>query len=156
MRLLHYSATPLRLERRLHRQGLDAKPHGLWVSVEGDQDWPCWCRDNDFRLNSLRYVSEVAIDPSAKILTLASLADLDAFTGRYGKSCFSTGDAIDWHLVSRQYAGIVIAPYQWARRLHWAWYYGWDCASGCIWDTFAVEASASRSCAPEPFASNSV
>lgn len=49
---------------------------------------------------------------------------------------------IDWRRVAESYQGIVIAPYVWARRHHLAsgWYYAWDCASGCIWDSAAVAA----------------
>ena len=38
------------------------------------------------------------------------------------------------------WAGIEIAPYIWARRLDGParWYYGWDAASGCIWDPTAA------------------
>lgn len=42
--------------------------------------------------------------------------------------------SIDWLRVKTQYGGIEIAPYQWKRRLSSFWYYGWDCASGAIWD----------------------
>lgn len=32
------------------------------------------------------------------------------------------------------------APYQWRRRNErgFSWYYGWDCASGCIWRASAI------------------
>lgn len=47
--------------------------------------------------------------------------------------------AIDWQKVSRQYDGIIIAPYQWEHRLSSDWYYPWDCASGCIWNGKAIQ-----------------
>jgi len=37
-------------------------------------------------------------------------------------------------VVSKEYDGIEIAPYQWDARLSLIWYYGWDVASGCIWN----------------------
>jgi hypothetical protein len=48
---------------------------------------------------------------------------------------------IDWSKVAAKHQGIIIAPYCYARRLtyHTAWYYGWDCASGCIWDLKAIQ-----------------
>lgn len=48
---------------------------------------------------------------------------------------------IDWKKVTEEYQGIIISPYIWQRRLapHTMWYYGWDVASGCIWDTDAIE-----------------
>jgi len=50
---------------------------------------------------------------------------------------------INWPAVAEKYDGIIIAPYIWQRRLsdnpdHF-WYYGWDCASGCIWNTEVIE-----------------
>ena len=55
---------------------------------------------------------------------------------------------INWQPLTEQYAGIIISPYQWKRRLDGRasdWYYGWDCASACIWDLSAVRPSASVS-----------
>ena len=47
---------------------------------------------------------------------------------------------MDWGYLATQYQGLIIAPYLWDLRLFGpAWYYGWDCASGCIWDLTAVE-----------------
>ena len=44
---------------------------------------------------------------------------------------------LDFLKVMDEYDGIIIAPYQYSCRLmnsSTAWYYGWDCASGCIWN----------------------
>lgn len=42
---------------------------------------------------------------------------------------------IDWKAVAKEYDGIEIDPYQYERRFSegFLWYYGWDCASGCVW-----------------------
>ncbi|QBI98814.1 hypothetical protein SEA_BOBBY_184 [Mycobacterium phage Bobby] len=48
-------------------------------------------------------------------------------------------DWIDWGKVAADYGGIIIAPYQWSRRMDPHWYYTWDCASGCIWNLEAIE-----------------
>ena len=50
------------------------------------------------------------------------------------------GHDIDWPWVSKSYKGIVIPNYIWSRRLEpgHMWYYVWDCASGCVWDTSAI------------------
>jgi hypothetical protein len=46
---------------------------------------------------------------------------------------------IDWPVVAEGWAGVEINPYLWKRRLNGGmWYYGWDCASGCIWDKRAI------------------
>jgi hypothetical protein len=47
-----------------------------------------------------------------------------------------------WNLVKEKYQGIIICPYFHNRRLmtsHSQWYYGWDCASGCIWDVDCIK-----------------
>ena len=48
---------------------------------------------------------------------------------------------IDWNRVAKKYQGIIITPYIWERRLTTTctWYYGWDVASGCIWDNKAIK-----------------
>lgn len=47
---------------------------------------------------------------------------------------------LDWAAIGKLYDGIIIAPYLWERRLNGGamWYYGWDCASGCIWNPRAI------------------
>jgi hypothetical protein len=33
-----------------------------------------------------------------------------------------------------KYDGIEINPYQFEARYQYLWYYGWDIASGCVWN----------------------
>lgn len=40
---------------------------------------------------------------------------------------------MDWPAMQKAYAGLVVAPYLYERR-HVRWYYGWDVASGVLWD----------------------
>lgn len=42
--------------------------------------------------------------------------------------------------VRQDYAGIEISPYQYECRFELTWYYGWDVASGCVWDKEAIRA----------------
>lgn len=92
---------------------------------------------------------EMARKPEC-LLHLNSPAKLDALTKQYGvlppwRTRPEADDylprylAIDWSAVAAQYGGILIAPYQWKRRLELTWYYGWDCASGCAWDLSLIE-----------------
>ena len=78
------------------------------------------------------------------LLTISSLAELDAFHRRFAENAGRGYDyyQIQWAEVASLYDGIEIAPYQFERRLGYHseigkavsdWYYGWDCASGCIW-----------------------
>ncbi|MCJ2067819.1 hypothetical protein MKK75_03180 [Methylobacterium sp. J-030] len=123
------------------------KPYGLWVSVDdGSISWPDYidaeARDHGYRL---RVVHDVQLATDARILLIPTVEDFDAFASQYGRTeRFVPSDYhmyIDWRAVAEAYQGIVIAPYRYDRRLDGGlWYYGWDCASGCIWDADAIAA----------------
>jgi hypothetical protein len=124
------------------------KPRGLWVSDEEDYGWRDWCRDENFRPERFKYVYKVELSEDANILYLRSPIAIDSFTREYSagkaKMPFSEHEfdrGIDWLTVSKKYDGIIITPYQWSRRMemHCQWYYGWDCASGCIWNMKAIK-----------------
>lgn len=124
-----------------------AKPKGLWVSVEGNGDgWRAWCVSEGFGLSRLTHVHDVTLAGDARILRLSTSEEIDAFTESWGIP-MDYGDiswpmtAIDWPRVARDYQGIIIAPYSGECRLSekCTWYYGWDCASGCIWDAAAID-----------------
>lgn len=165
-RLLHYPrggkfTGGVRSTEQTTPSGFYEKPHGLWVSVEGACDWASWCVGNDFDTEFLSDKWEIVLAENANILRIASIGEIDAFTEKYGiydtrchevlrsgglaTSHFGRQPAIDWPRVAKEYQGIIIAPYIWERRMetHTGWYYGWDCASGCIWDAEAI-ASARR------------
>lgn len=147
MHLWHYAAQPVTLDRsRRYVQpepDFYMKPQGLWVSVEGEDDWPSWCQSTEYFLGSLTYAHQVNLGPDANILHIASAEMLDSFTDDYGteperRSRVLDVRNIDWRKVAADYDGIIIAPYQWSRRLGLDWYYGWDVASGCIWSLAAI------------------
>lgn len=122
------------------------KPNGLWVSVdEPDHDgeihgWKQWCEAESFGLENLRYRHRIVVrDPDA-LLWIVGAGELDAFEREYGlDQPYPRDRTILWGAVSEKYPGVVIAPYVWERRLEKMWYYGWDCASGCIWDTSIID-----------------
>ncbi len=145
-RLLHYSAEPL---TAVHSREQDIvykhfKPKGLWVSVEGEDDWKSWCEAEGFQLHQLAYVTEVILTPQAHILRLTNPYEVKAFSDQYAYAAFGmrTGlkMGVPWDQVAKLYQGVIIAPYCWSIRLDddCFWYYTWDCASGCIWDATAV------------------
>jgi hypothetical protein len=140
--LYHYSASPFTFDpTRTYAQGeSDIKPRGLWLSV--DEGWKEWCEGEDFNCEGLTHCTEFALRPDARILHLSNVVNLDQFTYHYHKAIVrDTIRSIDWNRVAREWQGIIIAPYQWERRLteHTFWYYGWDCASACVWDCSALE-----------------
>ncbi len=136
MMLSHYTVADTLVPRSVpQRDHLDMKPRGLWVSVDGPDDWPWWCREEQFCHIYAQNRFRVTLAESSGTLLLSSVADLLAFEESYG------GDhgLIRWPDVARKWRGIIIAPYQWTCRLSAGlWYYGWDCASGCIWDASAI------------------
>lgn len=118
---------------------IDRKPRGLWYSV--DEDWEQWCSSEMRRwLVGQRYSVDVG---DSNILRLTDALAVQAFDERYGRRDRSFIDCrrIDWAAVGAAYDGIEIAPYQWSLRMGIDWYYGWDCASGCIWRPRGVKLS---------------
>lgn len=142
MDLVHYHSEAFELERdRVYRQSNSSfheKPNGLWVSVWGNMDWYEWCIEEDFRLEELSVAHDVVLDENPNVIVLSDMDMMKSFEAAYGR-----GDdryiAIDWKCVSQDYSGIIIAPYQFEARFKSMWYYGWDAASGCIWDLSVVK-----------------
>lgn len=125
------------------------KPEGLWVSVDGDHDWPSYARGIPFLVPNLRLRYQIVLREPERLLWLSTVPEMLEFTRTYNKhvdwgGIDWTGHHIDWQFVARRYAGIVISPYQGACRLglllpvRTQWYYCWDCASGCIWDAEVI------------------
>lgn len=145
MRLIHYSKKPLlKVRSRKHDEGKAGayKTPGLWVSIEGDDDWLAWCRRESWGLERLVHATEIVLADDANVKHLSSAADIDQFTEDF----FVPGSPIwhrdlNWQGIRERWRGLIIAPYCWERRLadHTGWYYGWDCASGVIWDAKAVK-----------------
>ena len=115
------------------------KPDGLWVSVDGEDDWPEWCQRESYD-GCGRYHYRVHLDLD-HVLVLDTVQAVRDFDARWRKGYLEPQlrlSNIDWPPIALKYAGIIIAPYRWELRLDLHWYYGWDCASGCIWDPAAV------------------
>ena len=146
MELIHFSKDEMIDMKLKYKQSGDRgflKPVGLWVSDESDFGWSRWCRGEEFHVEALANAHLVTLKPNANILLLKTVGEIDSFTEKYSISMFPGVDlkTIDWKRVASEYQGLVITPYQWERRLdpdsHW--YYSWDVASGCIWDTDCIE-----------------
>jgi hypothetical protein len=149
--LMHYTSEPVTLDSaRIYEQDEPTtfgKPRGLWVSVAGEDDWPAWVRGNMPNIR-LTHAYRVTLADDAKTHAIANDVDLDRFTATYAVETahdrrFPWRGAIekwpiDWRRVARDYDGLIIAPYQWSCRMEYDWYYGWDCASGCIWNLDAI------------------
>ena len=148
MKLVHWSKNIItKVKSEDQKDGFDIKPRGFWVSDEdeGAGGWKSWCEAESFRLHALRYEHEITLADKANILYLHTPADLHAFTEEYkvtppGIIEYDSNMFINWHRVAHKYQGIIITPYIWSERLgKLTWYYPWDCASGCIWDSRAIK-----------------
>lgn len=140
-RLLHYSENGLGKIRSRRQERDFFKPHGLWLSVEGPDDWPSWCRSESFNLERLGHVYEITLAPKARILWVRTAEELDEVSEAWSAPPMAPtlrSMWLRWGDMAKVYDGIIIAPYQWERRLGPLWYYPWDCASGCIWRRTAI------------------
>lgn len=149
MRLLHYSDNPIGALYSFEQPSHDLawsggrKPSGLWVSVEGPDDWRSWCEAEGFRDCDSQVTTEVILAPEHGVLIIDTLEALLAFheESRMKGGYSAAREVIDWPRVAERHQGIIIAPYRWEQRLDApcdGWYYSWDCASGCIWDASAI------------------
>lgn len=153
MRLIHYSPRIIEsLEDRPYYQedlSWQAKPNGLWISVEGDklgENWKEWCETEEFCVENLKHSYEILLKEDARILHLKTPEEIFEFTKKYplrirGWDADSDTYQLEWFEVKKKYQGIIISPYQWPCRLSLesCWYYGWDCSSGCIWDLKCID-----------------
>jgi hypothetical protein len=115
----------------IEKQSQGAKPRGLWYGVGPSWiDWvrsemPDWEVDNIFKIDVNQDM----------MLTITNSEELLAFNKNYGvKTDFF--NVIDWTRVASDYGGIEISPYNYKLRMEREvfWYYGWDVASGCVWN----------------------
>jgi len=125
-RRIHMSKSPFVLNKKECAQSAGPKPRGFWYGME--MAWHEWVQSEMPHWMGECYY-EVDLGDSA-ILIIDSSAGLDRFSKKYSRGEFY----IDWMLVSEKYDGIEIDPYQWSRRHEYMWYYGWDVASGCLWN----------------------
>ena len=133
----HWSVEPMALPLWTVSQSGGAppgKPCGLWLSDESDFGWREWCKGEDWNLGALAHRTDFTLDLTG-ILHLSTMKDLLRFTRKYQLAEVNTLHrfTLDWPAVAAEYDGIFISPYCHEARFDLSWYYGWDCASACIW-----------------------
>lgn len=147
MELSHFSYKPIDALYSVEQDARDNrywndKPRGFWVSVDGKNDWEEWCNAENFGKMHKTYQYRVELAPDANILHISNEDEFMAFHKEYSKDAPEViyGGVILWENVAKNYQGIIIAPYLYTFRFHdqTRWYYGWDCASGCIWNADAI------------------
>lgn len=131
-----------KLEMRRFTQKPGDKPEGFWYGF-GD----AWIEWTEFAGPEYKgeYIYEVDINGS-NILQIRDYSEIEEFTKEYQfeeqiipRIIFY----IDWPRIASKYDGIEINPYIYNARLNdkFLWYYGWDVASGCIWNLNKVKIS---------------
>ena len=117
------------------------KPSGLWVTDMGEPyNWFNWCLQENFSIDKLKYQYKIEIDIT-KIKIVDTLDKFERFHNYY-YDCVVNG--VSWDTLAEYYKGIIISPYRNDRssiknyNFYKDWYYGWDVASGCIWDTSCI------------------
>lgn len=148
MRLTHFSENPMEFDlAREYRQGTSEqpdtllKPRGLWLSDEAaEMPWSRYAVEEAGWGDAVKHKVDFECDTS-NWLVITNEAELLEFNSLY-RVTSDRGNLMnlvkDWNAVSQRYAGIVITPYIWQCRLNIMWYYGWDCASACVWDLSTI------------------
>ncbi len=142
--LIHYSSSSLLLSKIYSTLQIcpGDKPYGLWVSDDNAvQDWLSWVKGENFNVNKYIVKNKITINKQAKILLLSDFDDLVHFTANFKFENPNSWTGIKWQKVEKIYDGILITPYIWKGRFNnkTPWYYGWDCASRCIWNHKAIK-----------------
>lgn len=146
MILHHFHGKPLMEGFPTYEQASanNMKPNGFWLSDEREgfgPGWREWCEDENFSTHNLAQQTPFEVDMT-RVLHIGDAIALHEFGRTYAAQGLDSRLSalmifIDWQRVASLYAGLLITPYQWSCRLEpdCSWYYGWDCASACIWDT---------------------
>lgn len=128
-------------------QKIDHKPIGLWYGQ--NDSWISWCQSQMPHWLGL-YIYEI-LPCEDQLYQIKNEEDFVKFEEDYKadleglpkefldiKSIFSTR-WMNYKKLSENYSGIEIIPYQYSLRHSSFWYYGWDCASGCIFKKSGIK-----------------
>ena len=137
-------------------QKIGYKPDGLWYECKDGSaiDWLEFCKTG-LTDGTSRYDSSYdVILNDYEILFITNNHDFKKFEKMYGipNPRYPDETKIDWPKVASHYDGIEICPYLYDMRRSSDWYYGWDVASGCVWNASGIKEliSADEGCKDEP------
>ena len=137
---IHMSKKPFELEPRTFTQKVAMKPNGFWYGF--GSEWIDWTR-SEMPDWIGKYIYSVDIG-TTNVLQIKTHMELMQFSREYSQvglmsKVYREGEVIDWKKVASKYDGIEINPYQFEARYKYLWYYGWDIASGCVWNLSGVK-----------------
>jgi hypothetical protein len=131
---LHITHSPkLSKSMKYKPQSIRFKPHGFWYAVGfGWLDFATYDMQGFYDDKKLHAFS-INTD-RLNILKINNISELFEFDNnfKHGPDLLSS---INWVKVAEQYDGIEIPVYLREARYDYTWYYGWDVASGCVWNT---------------------
>ena len=130
---IHMSKNPIyKLEQKDYNQSYGSKPNGLWYGF--GKEWLDWI-DSEMPEWKGEHIYKVNVNTS-NILQIKDYLEIENFTKEYLRRVQTLPSTffIDWNRISLKYDGIEINPYMWKYRHELLWYYGWDIASGCVWN----------------------
>lgn len=143
IRRIHFTKDAIKpLKSTVRYLGNSMKPRAFWYSIEGNGDgWSDWCRSEMPHWINNHKAYEVEVDLT-RILLIDSVDAFDKFQAEFSvpmlRETHLPNGYVRWRAVADHHDGIEINPYLWSQRMGPLWYYGWDCASGCIWRKRAV------------------
>ena len=126
---VHMSKQPIELKQRSYTQDVGMKPSGFWYGF--GKSWIDWCKSEMPEWFG-QYIYNVNVNDN-NILKINNINELIEFDKKYSVNTMGFSQ-IDWKNVASKYDGIEIVPYQSQARMKFLWYYGWDVASGCVWN----------------------
>jgi hypothetical protein len=120
------------------------KPNGLWYQI--NDSWEEWCKYEMPQWlgagSRASHKINLEIDKT-NVLVIQTLEEFDSFHNKYCSlhPFLNRSTYINWERVSEDYDGIEITNYLYERRhdSNSEWYYTWDIASGCIWNTDIIK-----------------
>jgi hypothetical protein len=142
-----FTKDPFILNRDIRYEVVCArKPLGLWVSDQHDDiNWPQWCVANYYNIHKLRFKTCLNVDIT-NVLVVDTEKKMEELQDKWSYVEIYRGSGPylvhpDWDVLSQEYKGNIISPYQDKYRLDlkYQWYYGWDCASGCLWNLDCIK-----------------
>ena len=128
------------LEDRSISTAMIGKPNGFWYSL--GSSWYEWCMSGDSACLLGGYLFEVEIDRSKIAKIDGSDREVKQLEKKYpqkNKPLIEKMSHPDWKSMSKDFKGFEVSRFGRDRLKSSMWYYGWDCSSGCIWDTSAIK-----------------
>ena len=130
---LHITHTAELEPKQVTQDNERPKPRGLWYGVGFEWlDFTTSDFTSFYKEDENISVFEFEVN-GINLLRIKSYDELVAFDEEYslGNTRYRNPD---WVRLAKKYDGIEIAPYIYEGRHSMFWYYGWDVASGCIWN----------------------